>query len=328
MIRSVFIVGLWLALVYAVCQTTQSTYEDHRQIQRALDQQSPNLFGLRGLATMSIWLQAHISTSPAIFRAVNLGLGGLVSLLVGAIAWKMGASGWLAGGAMALHPLTVETMAMISGRRELVAALGVLAAVGVMVWSRQDALFAASLMAGLALLMALGGKESAIVGLMLVPLAALATLRGDYGKQSARIALLAGVSLVVWACWSHRLVGEFPNIQMSDIAWAQLQTLAAARLIVLSIVPFHQTVDYDYNALPQLFIVTAPVVLALLVVYAVSLWREHRVAAFGLAWVAIVILPRLIVHTPTSYFNEHEWYLALAGVAFAVDGLVMGPRTA
>ena len=113
----------------------------------------------------------------------------------------------------------------------------------------------------------------------------------------------------------------------SALAWASIQAGAAWRVLVLTVLPIGQTVDFDYDALSIWYGRLALVALIALTVGAIRSWHRARAVACGACWIAIVIMPRLIAQTPKSYFNEHQFYLALVGVALmASAALSVSPQ--
>lgn len=304
----VTLLGLWAGM--ALCQTTQGTYEDHRMVSQ-LQGPRPPLWRPRGLSMTTLWLQVRRLPGPVAHRLVQLSLAALVSLAVGVLAWRLDVTPWLAGAVMALHPLTVETIATMAGRAELIAALGiVVACVGVTLSP-----MAALILVPGGFLLGLLGKESAIVGLVLVPCVGLASRRRP--RALWRGALCLGLCVVLSASWAYRHIGDTSLIaDLSAWDWLRLQAGAAFRLLTLTILPVGQTVDYDHDALSPVYGWVSALSLAGLAGVA---WTQRRtVAGVGLLWMLIVILPRLLVQTPKSYFNDHQFFMALVGWALIV----------
>lgn len=301
---------LWLGVAVACLQTTQGIYEDHIQMQQA--QTRPIVLARRGLTHWLNWAQLHqFGAVPWQFRVGNLILAAIVIGLVALFTHRLGLTAWIAAGIMALHPLLIETVATLSGRAELVAAIGVITAC-LIATTGQVTLWRAGLSAA-CLAFGLLGKESAIVGLALVPLTwMLIHPKQDYGG-----AFVAGLALLIAVCWTHRLSASWDAMPQSAVAWALFQSGATVRLLTLSVLPIGQTIDFDYDALSRIWFVAAGISLAALAWVAAELWHGWRLLSFSLAWMLIVALPRLIVQTPKSYFNEHQFYAALVGVALA-----------
>jgi len=216
---------------------------------------------------------------------------------------------------LAVHPLTIETMMTLTGRAELLMALGVLGACVAVVrltgWRRVVVIAVCLFAAGAA-------KESAIVAIALVPV----VWRSVCASRAARGAVSLGVVGLVAACVLGRHAGEIAGATVSGGAWGLAQASAAVRLVGLSVFPMGQTIDFDYDRVPGPFRVAALGVLCAVAVWAVATWRRAGLLGVGVAWILIAILPRLIVRTPRSYFNEHQFYLALIGVGVVVAALV------
>lgn len=249
---------------------------------------------------------AQVGQSPRAFHLVNLTLHGLVLGLVGALAWSLTRSwsgAWAAVLLMACHPLTVEAVAYAAGgRAELIAAVGVLLACLVTVhgwWS----------LAPIGLALGLLGKESAIVAVALVPLAG----RWRHGVAVWWAALIVGVLAV------EQSRGWITGPILAD--WIPRQAVALARLVALVVVPVGLTVDPPVIAAWPV-VLFACVGLGLLACSAWVARRAHPTVALGVAWTLIAATPRLLVPTPLSVFNEHQFYLPLVGVALALAGWV------
>lgn len=251
--------------------------------------------------TMGSWCTQRTS-SPLARHAVNLALHGAVTALVGGLVWAVTREVWASAFAAAffgLNAVGVEAVAYLSGRSELIAALGVtgacLAALQRRWW-----------LVGVGALVGVGGKESAIVALLLVPLC-LWYARGPrwaWGVGLGAVLVGGGIARRTATWW----------VDWAPGSWALLQVSAWARLSVLSVLPFGQTVDYDYAHVPL-----ALQVVALAALVAAGWWaRASRLRWFGACWVALASAPRLIVPTPRSVFSEHQFYLPLVGMAIVL----------
>lgn len=347
------LIVLWAgANLLWIGQSRQGLYEDHAYIQTALGQATPPAvwnghrvieflrqprtpfnyiratIPARGLVRWSIWRQAQHRLDPIAFRLGTLLVAGVTSLAVGLLAWRLGASAWLAVLVMALHPLTVEAVALIAGRFEIVSTLGVVLACVSMtgawwVWRWLPLRLTAL---GASLVFGWMGQETVGAALGLVPLVMLASARTIGTRAVAGLSGIVGVALLVLAAHGTRVEFLSPDLAVNAWTWARLQSAAAVRLLMLVVVPWGQTQDFDYDHLSLLWQRLAVVELVGLGGLAVALWRRHRPIALGLAWVLIATLPRLIVPTPRSYLSEHQFYLALVGCAVAISGLVQTGR--
>jgi hypothetical protein len=311
--------GLWFALVVSaiVCltgalfRTTQGTYEDTTYV-AAYQGARPPILAFRGVSAWSLWYQMQHDLTPRAVRVWNLRLAMIASALAGAFAARLGLSGWLTAALLVTQPLAVETLASMAGRGELIAAIGVLLACVAVTWRSRWAML--PIAAGLVL--ALLGKESAIVGGVLV----LLTCRLVYGPRWTA-PLLAAIAGLAWACIWRRAAGEWPGVHVSSGAWLLTQAGAAFRLLVWAIVPIGQTMDADNDHLSRLWQAAAVVNLAAVVIVGAALWRTRPIVAFVCGWIGIVLLPRLIVHTPGSELPAHQLYLALPAIAIGWSAL-------
>ena len=316
--------GLVLAVLVefgAHVRGAEFVYEDERAFSAA----GVSLLRPRGLAAVS-WRLMPITPQHA--HAVSLGLHLLTVAALGALVWRLTGSGavsWGAAAIFALHPLQIEPAAYAAARGELIATLGVLLAC-LCATTRSWAAWAL-LPACVAL--GLGGKESAIVAGGLVPL----TLWAQGRLRWWMVAIAAGAGLAVAAGIAQAIgypllqlvnVGEEPYVRTTAIDWLLLQGTAAYRLIVLSIVPLWLTVDPDVELVPVALQLGALVILAGLVEVA---WRQRTarpLLTLGIAWMVIGIVPRLIVQTPRSVLNAHQWNLLMVGPSIVGAALIAG----
>ena len=318
---AVALMAALLCLYAGHLQQAGYVYEDLTWQQ--MSQVRPSVLRPRGLTLAIWWLQQQVWSSPRLAHAINLVLHGLVVLSVYLLASRFVSRrwAWLAASVVALHPLAVESVAYAASRSELIAALGVVLMCWIAAgrWWRPHALVCGVM----ALLLGLAGKESAIVGLWLIPLVARQPPRwARFSRATAATVAVLGLGGMVAAAQ----VGEAPGVHIGWADWLALQATAATRLFALTIVPVGQTIDYDYDAIPQIWRLLSIGCVTVLAGLTFWLWSRRRLVAMGLAWMLLVVLPRLIVQTPRSYLNEHQWYLALVGWAFVVVGLV-APRT-
>lgn len=297
-----------VGFIYAGHRTAGFVYEDARwQDAYGPGRQAPVGVGSRPLMRWSWWLQAQVAPSPFAFHAVSLGLHVVASALVGALAWRLGcsaAASWVAASVFLLNITQVEAVAYAAGRADILAAIGVLAACVSLAGPWSWGVLAGGVLGAV---VGFAGKESAIAVLALGPLVA----------RRWRTALVGGgVMAAVVAIAAAR------RTALADGAWALVQTTAAYRLAASSVLPVGHTVDYDYDALSIATRLVAAIVMTTL---AAAAWRLRHVqprAAIGGLWVMACVLPRLVMATPTSYLNDHQFYLAVAGVALLAAAFV------
>src|SRR2546425_10127503 len=266
------------------------------------------------------------------FHAVNLMWHAGASVLVALLArrWAGDAAALVAGMVFAVHPVHVEAVANVVGRNELMAAAFTLLAVyaalerGSVLWS------AAALTAGLL------SKENAAVAPGLI---AAAWLLGVRPVPPGRTLAAFVASWVVLAAvytgvrWSvlHGFGGSGnPAPVFLGQAGLTIRLTAIAGLAdVARLLVFPLAVSADYSprertAVPALG--DARLVLGVLVV---ALWalllglawrRQRKLAAFGLAWIAIAYAPVANLLFPIQILiAERTLYLPSAGLALALE---------
>lgn len=305
-------IALLIVWVYAPSLRGGFVYEDYKSVDACTvvpSEFQPWLARLglreRGLTRASWCWQG----SSVAMRWTNLGLHLVVTALVGALAWTLTGT-WavslLATALFGVNAVAVETVAYLSSRGELLAAIGVLGGCLAALHRRWVAVVPLLLVGWL-------GKESSVVGVLLIPLC-LAFQR----RLWPWVVLGAGVLLGAAVCSKTAVWWTYADMP-SRGDWALLQTTAIARVTALAVLPFGQTVDYDYArvSLAWQWMSVAAVVAGLA-------WaaRQSRTIAFGAAWIACATAPRLLVPTPRSVFPEHQFYLPLVGVALLLAGAV------
>jgi hypothetical protein len=295
---------LWIMTTYAITQTTQGTYEDTNYVHALTGAPAPTLLAARGLGQWTLWYQINHGLTPVAIRWANVALGTTVALLTGLLASQLGLWSWLATGLMIVHPLAIETIATMTGRLELIAACGLLLAL-TLPWP----------FTLLALALGLMGKESAIVGIVVVPL-----LWGVRARQPIALMLAVGGGLtLLLSAWTLRHAGvTVMATHVNAWEWARLQGAASWRLLTLTVLPIHQTIDFDYDALSRFATWAACLCLLSVAYLAWTLRQGNALMATCLTWMLCVSAPRLIIQTPKSYLNEHQWYLALPAFALLV----------
>lgn len=273
------------------------------------------------------------------FHAVNLLWNAAAAVAVTALArrWSDDAGGLAAGLLFAVHPVHVEAVANVVGRAELMAALFVALAVyaalvrGFVVWS------------SFAWTLGLLCKENAAVAPALIAWGWLLGLARPERRQVARFVVswvvVGALYGVVWVMLGHgatqyqSVAPMFVGVSPVAVRLTAVHGLAdVARLLVF---PLTLRVDYSPD---ERTAVTSPVdprfaagVVCLLLwaaLLVVSWTRGRRLAAFGLGWAGIALLPVANLLYPTGvYVAERTLYLPSAGFVLAVtDWLAALPR--
>lgn len=257
-------------------------------------------------------LQFRHSSSASLFHIVNLVLHLIVSILVAILAFRIGLSPfgvWIAFTVFLLNPVQMESAVYLSGRTELLAAIGVLTACILLCgkinwWSIPLALLAAWF--------GWMGKESAITVFALVPL-----VRRKWAV--AIMAILVIVTIVFTRATEMNLIAGSP---LEGYKWAFTQLVAAWRILATSMTLIGGTIYFDYWDLPTSIQIISVTLLLLIMGICYKLWRTRPILAMGALWITIVVAPRLVVYTPGSELNEHQFYLAMVGFSLAVASLI------
>jgi hypothetical protein len=310
----VAVLALLIGWVYAPSLRGGFVYEDYKAVDACAvhaGESQPWLARLglreRGLTRASwCWQQ-----SAQAMRWTNLGLHLVVVGLVWRLAWALtgeSVASMLAAAFFGLNAVAVESVAYLSSRGELIAAIGVLGAC-LAARHRQWVAVAPLLLLGWL------GKETAVVGLLLVPLVA----RSWTGLAVGAAVLVAGILTKTALWWTY---ADMPG----RLDWALVQGTALARLLVLSIVPVGQTVDYDYATVPAAMQGFACAMLLAGLVWAAM--QRSRVLLMGAVWVLCAAAPRLLVPTPRSVFSEHQFYVPLVGVALMLASVFLEQQEA
>src|SRR3990167_8583679 len=309
-VMALFCAGLLVA--YAGVWSYGFVYEDYRALQAGV---LPFVLGPRGLSSWLWW------RDPVASHLLSLGL----HVVVGGLTWLLGRrlglsrqAAVLAAGVLLLHPMAVETSVYLSSRTELIAAIGILLACLCATGPRW-----AWLLILPAIALGVLGKESAIVGLGLVPLV------WAYRRPTWCTWALVGVGALAWIPLGvYRLGSLAALVHADDVTsglggawWAVMQSTAVFRLAVLSVVswlPVGHTIDFDYDAIPLLSRVAAFVLLGLV---SLVLWlyraRVPQLVLFACAACLIALVPRMVIQTPRAYLSEHQFYVPLIFVVIA-----------
>lgn len=302
---AVVLLACLIAWEYAPARRGGFVYEDYHTTDACANAEPSGR-----LATRASWCW-QLGQSMWAFHAMNLGLHLVVTALVGWLAWTLTRDSGVAlltAAFFGLNAVHVEAVAYLSGRSELIAAIGVVGACLAALHRRWVLVLP---------LMVVGwdGKESAIVAVMLAPLCLWYTRRRAWGWATVGIGVLLGLAIL----WRTAAWWTYPGTPAHG-AWALLQTTAIARVFVLSVLPFGQTVDYDYMRVPMVLEWFAASCLVAGLIWAAI--QRRRLLWCGAAWIVCATAPRLLVPTPASVFSEHQFYLPLVGVSLILASLL------
>ena len=177
--------------------------------------------------------------APWAYHAGNVALHALVAALTACIARRLGAADGaavLAGVAMAVHPLGVEAVAYVAGRRDLLAtAMGLLAIAS---WLSPRGLTAVGVACAL---LAVAAKES---GAVYVGVLALASIVGlGPSLWAARTVLLAAAAAAIALPVAYGAIGPaLPSGPVCSLAAAS--TLLATHYAVHMVAPLRLSIEY------------------------------------------------------------------------------------
>ena len=311
-----------LALTLAICVRfyptleTEFVYEDARLIPGA-QAPAPSLpntavaLASRPLTLLTWW--AQVQQGPRLMHLTNIGLHLLVMLLLVLLTQRLGATEgtqWLVAVVFALHPLSAEAVNYAAGRSELLAAAAIVAA----------CLLAITDAAWLAVpVLALGimSKESAVAGLVLLPLTVAAWRRWTWAPLALTV-----VALVVVMALSTYVAGLRSMVPVDG--WVLTQATYALRMVGLLLWPWGQSVDHDLSSVPA-YAAQAGAVLFGIGLYRAWMTRhESPLLLYGLLLMTIALVPRFMVQPQVvgGSLTEHQFYPALPGAVLALVAVV------
>jgi len=310
----------------------------------------------RPLRTFSYMLDRTLAggLAPAFFHAMNVAYHALAVLVLFALAHLvLGSLGgaFAAAALFAVHPLNVEAVAYVSGRRDLLC--GLLSLTALWFWRRfvvADVDSTAPSAAGtgtrsfiehllgvtgmlVAGILALAAKEEALVlpalACLILPLSARGRATRAVGGAGwlALLCFAALASLVAWRIYGQTLVLGLARARSGPLAPQPALTVdVLARYLRLAIWPVGLSADYSTGAypLPQAPLDGGALAsgLGLLLFVGGALWLLVRgfAAGAGMLWFLVALLPVAQIVPYKEVIAEHNAYLPLAGLAIAAGG--------
>ena len=290
--------------------------------------------------------------SAWVFHAVNIALYAAISVTIFWIAVMLlpiGAA-WIVAALFAIHPVHVEAVANIVGQSELWVALLLLVAVGIYLRCRLTTM-RVSVVEGFAICASYGAalffKEHAIV-LPALLVAVDLILSRDERPLRARLVLarplmlwqtlVAVLYLAARAAVKHGDISGFqPFIvfQALDLSYANrvLTMLGVVpEWLRLLLWPAHLRTEYsppyiDVAQAPSLVQLPGLLLLIGILGLGVALWKQQstraRVAAFGIAWLCITLLPTSNFVVPAGIIlSERTLFLPSFGALLAIGALI------
>ncbi len=250
----------------------------------------------------------------------------------------------------AVHPIQTDAVTYLSGRRDVLSGLFVLAGFYAFLRYRRTGRSGFLALASLAYPLAFFSKESGIILPLLcfsydviahirvkaqrvgVPLlretwaGVRAAFREAYLLYLLFVVLAAGL-----ACYVLFLVrGTWQRAYYGGTIWFTLLTVARVflRYIKLLLFPLTLSADYSYNAFPVTTSWTDPKALLAVLILAslgyglLACLRSRPLAAFGGAWFFVALLPVSQIIPHHEMMAEHYLYVPSVGFFLMVAGLV------
>ncbi len=273
---------------------------------------------------------------PRVFHLTNIGLHALNALLVARLARRLAPGAhWsvapIAALLFALHPIQTESVAFISGRRDVLFATFYLSALLLYGRRRARGGWGTGILLALLYLLALATKEMAVS--LPIALVALEWLLPDASSPPRRMRwrlllpmLLAGGAFVAGLLLQANPGGGVGPWGGSLANAAATSLRAQARYVGLLLWPHPQTIDYSYRAFPTSDGLLAPPTglgaLVLLIGLAGAAWlawrRGNRLTALGIPVYFAMLLPvAQIVPIPE---RMAERFLYLPSLPFLMAG--------
>lgn len=261
--------------------------------------------------------------SPGGFHFTNAVLNGIVCALVFLTLLEMFARPDLALVAAALFaafPMHTENVAWVAGRTDVIAALFMLASLWCYArWrSRPGVHLLAGIVAGF--ILALLGKETAVVLPAVIAAANLVALPRDRAG-ARRWALVVGLLIVTAGYFFlRRAVLGSAVLYFSRFTTGALQAVSLSLSILAHytyklIWPFRLDAEADFLP-PKTFLnihTLAGLLILVAAVYAVFRWRRHAAVVFGLALIALGLAPVLNILPVNQVLAERFLYFPSLG---------------
>lgn len=316
---------LGIALVLTVCaywpvRDAGFVYEDDVYLTPV---QSPitteTIFAPRGLSFLSYRLNAiRGEKDPLGYHGVNVLLHLITGVLVALLGMRISGhavAGAIAGAAFLVHPLNSEAVAYVTGRPDILAALGVVS--GLLVASGEGSVWRRLVWASICIALGAWAKETALVGFPLVWLY-LWIVRKELALRHVvtftGVMLVLAAPILVMRIITNPYVGES---ERSLIGYAAVQSAAIWRYLGLVIWPVGFSVDHDFELVTKTlgWVALGGLALVLSGVWAVR--RRWPLVSFAACWIVVAVGPRFVIQIP-EYLNEHQFYLPMVGVCLLI----------
>jgi Flp pilus assembly protein TadD len=336
------------ALAYAAVVSFELVWDDTRLVPAgpALAEGSPRAlllseFRLEGegsgfyrpLVTVTYFLESGLfGAHPAGYHVMNVAYHLAAALALAWMARRLtgsGQAGWIAGLVFALHPIHTESVAFVSGRTDVLAALFTFVAVGA--WLRPGSDLAAGARAGVAFLLALAAKEVA----MALPLV-LAAHQAVLGRGARMAGRADGVGATARRALPVLVAaGGYLAVRQAVLGWplapgaargaaeaglaerVAMSVEGVGRYLLMLLAPYPPRLDMEVPSPTVAAGVASLLALGGLGALSAWAWPRSRLPAFLLAWFVLTLLPSLPV-VPVARPQMAERFLYLPSAAWAV----------
>lgn len=361
---AVALLGVLILLVYLNSIPNEFVFDDLGLIVKKTSirdlSQIPTLLGFYGggayrpIRTISHALDyALFGLNPAGYRTVNIALHIVNSALVFSMVRTLLRNprpALLAAALFAVHPIQTESVAYISGRRDLLFTLFYLLGFVWYIRYRETGQPKYLLLTGTGYLLSLLSKEMGITLPILCagydiirsmpveaaagPAASWRALAGGVRAALSRNRLLyagaTGGLLALMAFYVFQANPSHHREMYGGGLWPTLLTGTRifAHYLKLIVFPATLNADYSYNAFPVSQSITEPSVILSVIVLGATWWGIYhlfsldRWAAFGGFWFFITLLPVSQIIPHHEMLAEHYLYLPSAGL-FLTAGLLL-----
>lgn len=262
----------------------------------------------------------------------------LTSLTMRALSVDRPWAALFAGAVFLAHPLQTQAVNYLTQRAVLWAAFFYLASLALYVKARLTGAklpYIASFLAGT---LSMFCKETTITLPFMVCFYEFYFLRNkDSWRSAGPFLLLVAVIPLTWLrLHMVDFAGMGKTVQEAYAggvtSWqyflTQLKVLVTyLRLLVL---PVHQSVDYDYalaRSFTEIPVMFSAGILVLVMGMAMPLRKKYPMAAFGIFWFFITLLPESSFWPNKDVIFEHRLYLPMAGFSFFLAGHWLNKRT-
>ncbi len=259
--------------------------------------------------------------TPQVQHGVNLLIHIINSLILALLINEWNELGWIVGSLFLVNPLSIQAIAYVSGRSELLGLTELL----ILLWFASVDLFSTlTRWIGL-ILCATAMLFTKATLIAFTPILLIWIYMSDYYTywyeqwlKRLDLELFAIVSISVLCLTPNIIAHIHSNIPFFH--WFSSQTTASWMLMYSALTGRNLSIDHAWwsvNFSIQLFSVAA---LILVACFMIAYFYSPMI--FGLGWWLIAILPRLLVPSKLGWIREHHAYIPLVGLCISLSSLI------